>query len=305
MAATMTADDVEGMMARIATVMSARLTQALKISKDESTEAAAAAAAAASTPKIDNEYKYRDAKLNEKSYKRMEKFSGGEAEWQEWKYDFEVITRSTNHEVGTALGLCLLVKEPKTGIELQTVLENQPWRPTLRSAELYDLLIMLTAGEAKALIKTATVDGFVAWHTLNKAYSRDTLARTLRCYREASNPEPARSLSEVVSKIAAWESKVAALQKVNGMKALDPMLKLAALTEICTPDLKDLIFQQVEDFQPGDDDALDVAFKKIKEKIISWTSNRLSASRSVEMNIGNVGNVDGNWCQPCEQDCQE
>ena len=80
------------MMARIATVLSTQLTQALKISKDESTEAAAAAAAAAATPKIDNDYKHRDAKLNEKSYKRMDKFCGGESEWQEWKYDFEVIS---------------------------------------------------------------------------------------------------------------------------------------------------------------------------------------------------------------------
>ena len=79
MAGTMTAADVEGMMARIATVLSTQLTQAMKISKDESTEAAAAAAAAAaaSTPKVDNDYKYRTAKLNEKSYKRIDKFLWG------------------------------------------------------------------------------------------------------------------------------------------------------------------------------------------------------------------------------------
>ena len=44
-----------------------------------------------------------DIKLNEKSYKRMERFSGGEDEWEDWKYDFEIITRSVNPAVGGAL----------------------------------------------------------------------------------------------------------------------------------------------------------------------------------------------------------
>ena len=106
---------------------------------------------------------------------------------------------------------------------------------------------MLTAGEAKSIIKSATEDGFVVWHMLKQTYSRKTLAKTLRIYREASNPAPAGHLSEVISRIAKCEGKVQALVKVNGMKTLDPMMKLAASTEICTAELKDLIFQQVNE----------------------------------------------------------
>ena len=39
---------------------------------------------------------------------------------------------------------------------------SNPWDPVKRSKELFELLIMLTSGEAKSLIKTETEDGFVA-----------------------------------------------------------------------------------------------------------------------------------------------
>ena len=75
----------------------------------------------------------REAKLNEKIYKRLEKFTGGELAWQEWRYDSVVIARAVNPEVSLALKDCLTMKTPKTGRELGEDLCNQPWQPTLRS----------------------------------------------------------------------------------------------------------------------------------------------------------------------------
>ena len=43
-------------------------------------------------------------KLSEKSYKRIEKFAGGEANWQDWKYDFEILTGALNKDVARELG---------------------------------------------------------------------------------------------------------------------------------------------------------------------------------------------------------
>ena len=47
---------------------------------------------------------------------------------------------------------------------------------------------------------------------------------------------------------------------------MDPMLRLAALTEICTPELKDLVFQHVEDFDTDNGDSTVKAYDMIKEK---------------------------------------
>ena len=171
-----------------------------------------------------------DIKLTEKSYKRMERFSGGDDEWEDWKYDFEIITRSVNPAVGEALTKCLEDSaKATTGDDFNRVEANREWGPVMRSKELYELFIMMTAGEAESVMKSATEDGFEAWHLLSQTYSRKTLAKTLRLYREASNPSPATQLSEVISRIATWESKVQTVLKVTGLR-LDNMLELAALT---------------------------------------------------------------------------
>ena len=69
-----------------------------------------------------NTDKGNDIRLTEKSYKRIEKFSGGESEWDDWKYDFDVITRSVNSSVGDALTLCTKSKKPLTAKDLEMVI---------------------------------------------------------------------------------------------------------------------------------------------------------------------------------------
>ena len=73
------------------------------------------------------------------------------------------------------------------------------------------------------------------------------------------------------------------------------MVKLAALTEICTPDLRDMIYQQIDTVNLETDAEIEKTYKTVKEKLISWTSNRLSAGMYADMNIGNVVQH-----QPCE-----
>ena len=161
----------------------------------------------APTEESPNREKNHEQRLTEKSYKRMEKFSGGESAWEDWKYDFTIITRSVNPDVARALDLCSKSKKPVSAanlanIPLELKAQSKTWDPSKRSTELFELLIMLTSDEAKSLIKTSTEDGFVAWHILNSTYSRRTLAKTLRCYREASNPETAQNSTEVLTKIS-------------------------------------------------------------------------------------------------------
>ena len=43
-------------------------------------------------------------KLSEKSYKRIEKFAGDESNWQDWKYDFEILTGALSKDVARELG---------------------------------------------------------------------------------------------------------------------------------------------------------------------------------------------------------
>ena len=65
---------------------------------------------------------------------------------------------------------------------------------------------------------------------------------------------------------------------------LDPMILLATLTEICTPDIKDMIYQQGYDmFKNRDRDGMKESSKTVKEKILSWTSNRVASISQTDM----------------------
>ena len=102
---------------------------------------------------------------------------------------------------------------------------------------------MMTTGEAKSVIREVSGgDGVAAWQALAKSYARRTLARVLRRYREMMNPVSAKDLSEVVGAISRWEGKWKEFQRTEGVR-LPEMVKMAALTEFCPSEMRDLIFQ--------------------------------------------------------------
>ena len=97
-------------------------------------------------------------------------------------------------------------------------LEDEKWDGLEdKSRQLYDILCLLTSGEAKSVIREVPGgDGIAAWQALAKSYARRTLARVLRRYREVMNPVPAKELSEVVGVIARWEAKWKELERTEG-----------------------------------------------------------------------------------------
>ena len=282
---TMSATDVEAMMTRVlSALMSQQNTHAAQMTENAATLTDKVIAKIQQKNEPMEKKEHDEAgKISEKSYKRLEKFVGGESFWNDWKGDFEMATRAINGTVGQTL-------KDAADSKLPFDVSVMDHKMQMRSKELYEVLYMMTSGEAKILIKSSTEDGFRAWQILDRTYSRRTLAKMLRLFREASNPPQATTLSEVVAKIGEWEGKIADLKKMR-KKEFDPMLKLAALVEICTPELKDLVFQHVDDYLMDTDDQVEEAYLKVKEKIISLTSNRLSVSRH-DCNVGHVG------CQP-------
>jgi hypothetical protein len=238
-----------------------------------------------------------EKELDTKSFTRVDKFDGGELKWADWRSDMEVILTGLNSDFANLLKTCH-ANDASIGPEYYNIVAKE-WKDTAqkRAHELLGILFILVTGEAKTLIKAQT-DGLEAWRILCQAYSRRTLARTLRLYKEAIIPSPAKSITEVITKISEWENKVNDLVTIEG-KSLDPMIKLAALTEICTPDLKDMVYQQIGMVKKLDDQAAEQTYKEVREKVISWVSNRVAASDSVNLNIGHV-QADME-CYPCDE----
>jgi hypothetical protein len=235
---------------------------------------------------------HRNQRLEEKSYRRVDKFQAGETEWQEFAFDVTVTTRALNPELASKMEE--ITKKKELDPDYFDKLYDQDKELSRGSKELFEVLCQLTGGQAKSLLRGVDrSDGLKAWRVLHTTYARDTLARTLRLYREVINPSQCASVDQIITSIGKWETRLKELERhscsAGEVTKLPEMVKLAALTEICTNDIRDLVYQNADSGR---------TYEEIREKIIGWTSNRIAAS-AAHMDIGHV---DSGECQMCDHD---
>ena len=153
-----------------------------------------------------------------------------------------------------------------------------------RGAELFEVLCQLTSGSAKLMIREAADrDGFAAWQILARTFGRKTLANSLRKYREVVNPKQTKEASDIVGAVTRWENALKELERTE-QEQLPEMIKISALTEICSNDVRDMIYQNVD---------VTKTYSAMREKVISWVSNRVASGlQSVPMDVGWVDEVD-------------
>ena len=229
--------------------------------------------------------------LCEREFRRMEKFAGGEEAWREWEFDFRTAVRSCSTHTADAMRAAELESQPVSGEMMELTARHIYPDMAKRSSELFEVLCGLLTSEAKMLIREIPGgDGIQAWQMLAKTYSRKTLARTLRMYRDATLPKQVEA-KDLVGAIAKWESGVKALERMEG-EQLPNMVKMAALTEICPMEIRDMVYQNLDN---------GYNFDTIKEKIVSWVGNRMAAmSGPSPMDVGCVDREE--WWQEEEVD---
>ena len=141
---------------------------------------------------------------------------------------------------------------------------------------MFDILYMLTGNEAKLVVRDApSGDGFAAWQAINRAYARKTLPKSLRAYAEVISPGQATTNEEVVAMLLDWEAKWKSLEKAEGLE-LPPMIKMAGMAQLVTSEVRDLIYQHVEENQN---------YNQMKEKILSWVSHKIEAAKTTPMGL--------------------
>ena len=148
------------------------------------------------------------------------------------------------------------------------------------SKELYEVLAVTTEGEVRLMVRNiATQDGIQAWHPLYLHNTRRTFARVLRMHREAMHPKPVKDMDALTSPIVEWEDRWNRMAKEH--KDPRPVIwKMAALMDLCPPEVQDMIYQNVDEVKED--------YDKLKQKIVTWTTNKV-ANEGVPMDTGRVG----------------
>ena len=216
-----------------------------------------------------------------KAFSDVKKFDKVVEEWDDWAFDFKTAVGMLNPDMRTVLevieGYPEDVDTTKTAAFDPARAERMGLRQ--RSAELYQVLILKTEGEAKLMVKAvADSDGVRAWQKLHRHYHRKTFAKAVRDHREVLYPRSLK-MEEVVGGIMAWEDKVTKLEKTY--EEIPAMLKMAALVEMIPNEIKDMVYMTM--------DEADQNYDKLRQKIVSWVSNKVTVPKGpTPMDIGRV-----------------
>jgi hypothetical protein len=217
-----------------------------------------------------------------KAFNRLAKFGKGEDNWKEYNFEFGVILGSESPDMQETLKYMESCTNEMDTKMIRAMDEARADRMNIEklSKELYEVLVITTEGEARLMVRNiATQDGIQAWHRLYRHYNRRTFARILRMHKEAMHPKPVKDMGSLISHVVEWEDRWNRMAKEH-KDPLPVIWKMAALMELCPPEVQDMIYQNVDEVNED--------YDKLKHNIITWTSNKV-ASEGVPMDIGKVG----------------
>ena len=213
---------------------------------------------------------------------RLQKFGKGEDSWKDYNFELGVILGSESPDMLETLKFMETSADEMDTATIRAMDESRADRMNIEkvSKELYEVLVVTTEGEARLTVRNiATHDGIQAWHRLYLHYTRRTFARVLRMHWEAMHPKPVKDMEALISHIVEWEDRWNRMAKEH-KDPLPVIWKMAALMELCPPEVQDMIYQNVDEVNED--------YDKLKQKIVTWTSNKV-ANEGVPMDIGRVG----------------
>ena len=157
--------------------------------------------------------------IEEKNYRRMEKYSGAPGTWGEWSFDFVTTTQGISPDVGK------VIEEMSRTSEATVTQEAVDRVPGLTAemkerygTELFGVLNSLTSGDASLTVrgviaKLGSRCGFAAYYALNCRFNPKTPARMLQYLLTVTDPPPIKDVRMIPKMIEEWEVKKSVLEK--------------------------------------------------------------------------------------------
>jgi hypothetical protein len=224
-------------------------------------------------------------KLDERNYRRIDKFTGEERHWKEWHFQFKAATRSADRH--TADILDWVERYPDTTMgdledKYNDEFDDNDDHLQRLASEMYDVLCSVTTGEAMTIVRAeTTMNGFMAWKALYARFNPMTPARTLALLMEVMSPPRHKDVNLIMKAMDLWTLKINTLEKEHQEK-LSANMKKAVLLSMLPVDLQDMIYQNAETEQ---------TFEEVREKVKAVVNNRLARSdkHGAPMDIGEVG----------------
>jgi hypothetical protein len=229
-------------------------------------------------------------RLDERHFRRVEKFTGCEKVWRDWHFQVRAAVRAADKQAAEIMEHVERTEEDMTSgdIEDKYMEDDGDSKIEKLAAEMYDLLCSLTSGEAMTVVRAETeMNGFLAWRSLCKRYSPMTPARTLAALMDVMNPPKHTDINLILKAIDLWTLKINTLEKDHGEK-LSPNMKKAVLLSMLPNDIQDLIYQNAEATK---------TYEETRDRVKAVVNNRLARSSKggSPMDIGQIDKKEEDW----------
>ena len=238
------------------------------------------------------------ALLNRKDFSLVDKFDGNQSKFKSWLFDLLTALGSVDPTVARDIRDVLKLRAKivvelgewviPQNLSLDCPIGQGPSNHTKFKAELYALIVGLTTGEAKTVVRGISEkgydpDGFLALLMLQARYDANTAASLMQCVMEVVSPPTLKNHQGILKGISEWEVRVDGL-KMKHNEDISPPIKIAVLVGMLPKEYQDIYFQQ--ELGTSSEAATQEQYEELRDKIMSMAGQRVSMSTPVPMDIG-------------------
>jgi len=222
--------------------------------------------------------------LDEKYFRRCEKFDGDTFKFRAWLFDLLVAIGQIDGTLYDSLkDMLYRARDEEFDPASYEGVNHQLYEKY--KSELYGVVVSLTVGEAKSVVRGISEsgnnnDGFKALVVLQCRYDKKTKANLLRTFLDVTNPPGIKGVNTIIKSIHAWESKVSVL-KSRYDHTLDKDLKIAILVGMMPQEYQDICMQA--SLNSGD-----LKYEGMRDHIINIAHQRVEMIKPVPMDVGSL-----------------
>ena len=195
--------------------------------------------------------------LDEKHFRRINKFDNKGESWKEWRTHFMTAVRESSPIMAEVMEKAEASDYPIQDDEVLKTDSSYSGALDLKHV-LYARLVSLTTGVSFAMVESSSGHGIEAWRLLSQKYNPRTHSRCVQLVLNIVNFK-INKMEDVLTGLVRWEGQVAALSR-DHKEVLTEKLRIAFMLKILPTSLQERIAEHLDRL---------TTYNEVHDKIVS------------------------------------
>jgi hypothetical protein len=238
---------------------------------------------------------------NLERYKNLAVFDGNQKNFEEWSVKFRSLVRAADVKVGRLMEAIEDTCTEEQLAENKFVELIPDWDKedeafiAQSSAEMYNVLLNVTTGEANAVVRRSLGMGWLAWKRLVSSLNPRTLASGIKAISGVLNPVKITNAAKADAMLDDWDDKLAKL-RTEYSQDLTNKMKVAVLYSMLPKDLQERVLDacSVSWDATTEGDAGEL-YAKVKAQVKNFAKARRELQGPKPMEVDHVTGKWADW----------